>query len=175
MRDMMTKLKLTVNETKTRACKLPEENFDFLGYTFGRCYSTTTGRAYLGTTPSKKRVQRICEAISDTTRRSQTQQGAEALVQELNRRIVGWAIYFCLGPVSKAYRAAEAHTRRRFRRWLCAKHKRQGLGRKAISRRVTAREVWTSPAHHQDRQLSVGNPVNLSPRAGCVKHARPVR
>ena len=31
MRDMMTKLKLTVNETKTRVCKLPEEKFDFLG------------------------------------------------------------------------------------------------------------------------------------------------
>jgi RNA-directed DNA polymerase len=32
MRDIMTKLKLTVNETKTRVCKLPEEKFDFLGY-----------------------------------------------------------------------------------------------------------------------------------------------
>jgi group II intron reverse transcriptase/maturase len=32
MRGMMTKLKLTVNETKTRVSKLPEEKFDFLGY-----------------------------------------------------------------------------------------------------------------------------------------------
>src|SRR5881409_3546293 len=64
MRGIMKKLKLTVNETKTRVCKLPEEKFDFLGYTFGRCYSPQSGRAYLGTTPSKKRVQRICEAIS---------------------------------------------------------------------------------------------------------------
>ena len=64
MRDMMQKLKLTVNENKTRVCKLPEEKFDFLGYTFGRCYSPQTGRAYLGTTPSKKRVQRVCAAIS---------------------------------------------------------------------------------------------------------------
>jgi len=46
MRIMMTKLKLTVNETKTRVAKLPEEKFDFLGYTFGRCYSPKTGRAY---------------------------------------------------------------------------------------------------------------------------------
>jgi RNA-directed DNA polymerase len=37
MRDMMRKLKLTVNETKTRVCTLPEEKFEFLGYTFGRC------------------------------------------------------------------------------------------------------------------------------------------
>jgi hypothetical protein len=40
---MMSKLKLAVNETKTRVCKLPEEKFDFLGYTFGRCYSPKTG------------------------------------------------------------------------------------------------------------------------------------
>src|SRR5690348_12185386 len=68
MRDMMTKLKLTVNETKTRVCKLPEEKFDFLGYSFGRCYSPKTGRAYIGTTPSKKRVRRICQAISASTK-----------------------------------------------------------------------------------------------------------
>ena len=28
MRDMMTRLKLTVNETKTRVCKVPEETFE---------------------------------------------------------------------------------------------------------------------------------------------------
>src|ERR1041385_6321418 len=32
MRKIMQKLKLTVNEKKTRVCKLPEEKFDFLGY-----------------------------------------------------------------------------------------------------------------------------------------------
>jgi hypothetical protein len=32
MQAMMTKLKLTVNDTKTRVAKLPEEKFDFLGY-----------------------------------------------------------------------------------------------------------------------------------------------
>jgi RNA-directed DNA polymerase len=131
MRDMMSKLKLTVNEKKTRVCRVPEEKFDFLGYTFGRCYSPMTGRAYLGTVPSKKRVQRICAGISELTRRSQTQQDAETLVADLNRRLIGWANYFCLGPVSKAYRAVERHTRRRLRQWLCAKHQQpgQGIGR----------------------------------------------
>jgi RNA-directed DNA polymerase len=47
MRSMMDRLKLTVNETKTKLCRVPEETFDFLGYTFGRCYSLNTGRAYL--------------------------------------------------------------------------------------------------------------------------------
>ncbi len=122
MRDMMSKLKLTVNETKTRVCKLPEEKFDFLGYTFGRCYSPQTGRAYLGTVPSKKRVLRICEAISAETGRNKTLLDQAAVVTKLNRMTNGWANYFCLGPVSKAYRAVNRHARKRLRQWLCAKH-----------------------------------------------------
>jgi group II intron reverse transcriptase/maturase len=130
MRDLMRRLRLTVNENKTRVCRLPEEKFDFLGYTFGRCYSPQTGRAYLGTTPSKQRVQRVCAAISQLTRRSMTQLDLGTVVTSLNRLTVGWANYFCLGPVSKTYRAVERHTRRRLRWWLCAKHKVQGAGTK---------------------------------------------
>jgi hypothetical protein len=80
------------------------------------------GRAYLGTTPSKKRVQRICEAISEMTKRKQTQQEAKILVGKLNRMMIGWANYFCLGPVSKPYRAVDQHARKRLRQWLCAKY-----------------------------------------------------
>ena len=32
LRKIMSKLKLTVNEEKTRICKVPEGEFDFLGY-----------------------------------------------------------------------------------------------------------------------------------------------
>src|SRR5690348_319648 len=36
LREIMGKLKLTVNEEKTRICRVPDGEFDFLGYTFGR-------------------------------------------------------------------------------------------------------------------------------------------
>src|SRR5437016_3828168 len=128
MQGMMVRLRLTVNETKTRVCKLPEEKFDFLGYTFGRCYSPKTGRAYLGTVPSKKRVIRICAAISEATGRDQTLLDQQVVVAKLNRTMIGWANYFCLGPVSKAYRAVDQHARKRLRQGLCAKHKVLGSG-----------------------------------------------
>src|SRR5258708_8932714 len=47
LRKIMSKLKLTVNEEKTRICKVPEGKFDFLGYTFGRMYSARTGQPRL--------------------------------------------------------------------------------------------------------------------------------
>jgi group II intron reverse transcriptase/maturase len=122
MRDIMTKLQLTVNETKTRVCTLPEEKFDFLGYTFGRCYSTQTGRAYVGTVPSKKRVIRLCAAISEMTGREKLLLDQATVIAKLNRTMIGWANYFHLGPVSKAYRAVEQHACKRLRQWLCGKH-----------------------------------------------------
>ena len=128
MRSMMERLKLTVNETKTRVCRLPEETFDFLGYTIGRCYSTKTGKAYLGTRPSKKRVTRLCRAISEETCRRRTLLEVQDRVEKLNRMLTGWANYFCLGPVSKAYRIVDVHARHRLRQWLCAKHKVKGQG-----------------------------------------------
>src|SRR5262245_22049755 len=112
MQAMMSKLKLTVNENKTRVCYLPEERFDFLGYTFGRCYSMRRGRVYLGTTPSKKRVQRICRAISDETGRDTVRLDPKMMVERLNRMLIGWANYFCLGAVSQAYSAVDLHVRR---------------------------------------------------------------
>jgi group II intron reverse transcriptase/maturase len=133
MRVMMTKLKLTVNETKTRVAKLPEEKFDFLGYTFGRCYSPKTGRAYLGTIPAKKRVIRICQAISGETGRNRTQLDHKTVVTKLNQMLNGWANYFYLGPVSKAYRAVDRHTCKRLRQWLCAKHKKARLASRKYS------------------------------------------
>jgi len=48
IREIIDKLKLTVNEEKTRICKVPEGEFDFRVYTFGRLYSATTGKARTG-------------------------------------------------------------------------------------------------------------------------------
>src|SRR5262249_21846939 len=63
MRGMMSKLRLTVNETKTRLCRGPDEPFDFLGYTFGRLYSPRTGVSYLGARPSDKKLQGLCAKL----------------------------------------------------------------------------------------------------------------
>ncbi len=126
MQKMMSKLKLTVNDSKTRVCYLPEEKFDFLGYTFGRCYSPKTGRAYLGTVPARKRVQRICGEIREMTERSTTSLDPVTVVTKLNRTMCGWANYFCLGPVSTAYRAVDDYATMRLRQWLRTKHKLSG-------------------------------------------------
>jgi group II intron reverse transcriptase/maturase len=129
MQTLMERLKLTVNEAKTRVCHVPEDSFDFLGYTIGRCYSTQTGKAYIGTRPSKQRIARLCRAIHETTSRRWLRLDAQDRVTRLNRLMVGWANYFCLGPVSKTYRGVDMYARYRLRQWLRRKHQLQGTGR----------------------------------------------
>jgi RNA-directed DNA polymerase len=129
MRGMMSKLKLTVNETKTRLCRLPEGTFDFLGYTLGRNYDRRTGRPYLGPRPSRKKIDRLCGEISELTKRGTTWMEVEALIGRINRKLRGWSNYFRVGAVSHAYRSIDSHVRYRVRRWLCAKFKVPGQGK----------------------------------------------
>src|SRR3954467_4228951 len=108
MRSMMSKLRLTVNETKTRLCRLPEESVNFLGYTIGLCHSPKTGRSYIGTKPSAKEIDSLKAEIHELTSRRWLWTTVEDRVAKLNRKLLGWSNYFCLGPVSPAYRANEA-------------------------------------------------------------------
>lgn len=52
-----------------------------------------------------------------------------------NPLLIGWAHYFCLGPVGSANRAIDRSVRFRLRRWLRRTHQQPG---RAITRRPDA-------------------------------------
>ena len=123
VKQLMDRLKLPVNEQKTRCLRCPEEPMEFLGYRIGRNYRPNGRGAYIGTRPSKASVQSICRRISEQTAARYGLMATRDMVQRLNWMLSGWANYHHLGQVSPAYRAIDAHTTRRLRQWLCRKHK----------------------------------------------------
>ena len=151
MRQLMAKLKLTVNEEKTKVCRLPEGHFAFLGYEIGRCYSEKTGKAFWGTRPARKSIVHIKREISALTRSNRVLLTTEEVVGAINRKLIGWGYYFSLGPVSKAYRAVDNHARQRLRLWLCRKHKRAGQGVKAYSYHRLTGEMGLVSLQHRPR------------------------
>jgi RNA-directed DNA polymerase len=127
MRRLMAKLGLTVNEKKTRLVKLPEENFDFLGYTVGRFYGRG-GRPYWGTTPSRKSIKRLKGRIHAETGRRWNGLPVSTRVEELNPVLRGWANYFSQGPVKRIYRDIDNYAARRVRVWLRRRSGKRGTG-----------------------------------------------
>src|ERR1039457_3536590 len=127
MRRLLDKLGLTVNDRKTRIACLPEESFDFLGYSVGRFYGKD-GKAFIGTEPSRKSLKRIIEKIHDETARRWNLEPVEKRVAELNALLRGWSGYFNQGRVIRAYRIIQRYTDARLRRWLIRRQGKRGTG-----------------------------------------------
>ena len=87
---------------------------------------------------------------------------------KLNRMLVGWANYFCLGPVSKAYRAVDPHVTKRLRRWLCRKHKVPGRGNEVFPDKYLYDALGLVRLPTSDTQPPVGESMSLvrEPDAG---------
>jgi RNA-directed DNA polymerase len=119
---VMTRLGLSLNRTKTCLRNARQEQFDFLGYSFGPHCLRQDGRWYTGASPSKKSVQRLKDKVSAIL--VPAQMGAwEEVCGKLNRLLRGWCGYFSPGSHYAADRAIEAHLYDRVRNFLARRRK----------------------------------------------------
>lgn len=126
-RKVMSKLGLILNETKTHIRNARQEEFDFLGYTFGPHCFTRDGHWYLGASPSKRSVSRLKQRVYDILRPRNV--GAWPDVRaELNSVLRGWSGYFAHGTVSRAYWTVNRYVYDRVRHFLRRRHKESSRG-----------------------------------------------
>src|SRR5580765_8520682 len=136
---VITKLGLTLNETKTSVKNARLESFDFLGYTLGPRRVRNGGRWYLGAAPSKKSVLRIKRKVSVLL--TPGNKGAWPEVQaRLNRLLGGWSAYFSYGSLATAHQAVDRHVFDRVLAFLRRRHNTPSRGVRRFSR-----EIYGSP------------------------------
>jgi RNA-directed DNA polymerase len=127
MQDLMRRIKLELNEEKTRIVNARHASFDFLGYTFGPRHYPKNGAWYLGAAPSKARVRRLRRKVHNILRRG-NQSPIDEVIADLNRLLIGWSNFFSYGTVSQTYRVVDQYVADRFRRFLTRRHKGQHQG-----------------------------------------------
>jgi group II intron reverse transcriptase/maturase len=129
MEALMMKLGLEVNKVKTRIARLPEESFDFLGYTIGGFHGKD-GRIYIGTRPSKKAVRSLLMRIHERTTPQWYADTPLSTVARLSTLLRGWCGYFNQGPIMATRERIRRYTEVRLRRWLMRRSGFTGTGLK---------------------------------------------
>lgn len=131
--DVMTRLGLTLNRSKTRLCEARRERFDFLGYSFGAHCFRQTGRRFIGASPSKKSVQRLKQKVTAILVPGNMRPWEEVR-DTLIRLVRGWCGYFSPGSHYVTDRAIESHLYDRVRNFLVRRHKVPSRGTRQFSK-----------------------------------------
>lgn len=136
---VMTCLRLTLNEAKTKLRDARRESFDFLGYTFGPHHYRKDGHWYLGASPSRKSVARLRQKVNEVL--VPGNKGSWPEVRDrLNSILRGWSNYFGYGTRLQAYRAVDNHVAEHVRRFLKQRHHFHTRG----TRTLPSETIWGS-------------------------------
>jgi RNA-directed DNA polymerase len=123
LRQVLTRMGLTLNETKTRVVDVYQGKFSFLGFEIWMAKSDRTGKYYAHVQPSKKSLKSIKDRITQLTARTRTMVPLDWLVDEVNEVVRGWVGYFHLRNCSKALGHVRWHLEERMRTHLRKRHK----------------------------------------------------
>ena len=132
LKDVMARIGLTVNETKTKLREATTERFDFLGYTFGPYWDRRTGRRYLGAGPSLKSRKRLKAKVHALTVPGNVLPWTKVRDQ-LNAMLRGWQAYFGYGTLSRTYSDVNWYVANRVRHFLRRRHKVRSRGSRQFS------------------------------------------
>ena len=141
VRQVLERLDLTLNETKTRTVDARQESFNFLGFAIRVSKSWKSGKSYQHICPAPKSLAKIKGRITQLTARERTQIPLEDIVGSMNATLRGWANYFHYRNSSGVLDKVRIHAEQRLRTHLMKRHKVKDRGT-GISR-FTSQQLYT--------------------------------
>jgi len=155
LRDILSELGLSLNETKTRIVSA-EDGFDFLGFRFLRRYSRQYGKMKSYYFPSPKSVKRIKVRIREIAGNNRTHIPPEDVARELNLAVTGWCNYYRWSWHNDAFRKVYLYLCTRFQRFLRRRQGKSGPGKyRDFSvdklRSTYGLVTWTRSTAHMDQ------------------------
>lgn len=128
VRQVLDRLDLSLNETKTHIVDATEASFDFLGFTLQMSRGAKSGKPYPNVRPSDKAVKKIKTRLTELTQRELTCIPLKDVVRNVNRSLRGWVNYFHYRNSSLAMSKVRNHAEERLRTHLRKRHKVKDRG-----------------------------------------------
>jgi len=129
-------LGLTINREKTRIVDMKKQDakLSFLGFTYQYQRSRYRNRTYLNISPKREALQRARDKIKALTDKRLNFTPVPQVIQRLNRFLVGWGSYFCVGNPSEAFSKMNYFVGMRLYRHLLRRSQRRRFN--------TCKESW---------------------------------
>ena len=141
VRQVLDRLDLTLNETKTRIVDARQESFNFLGFEIRVSKGLKSGKSYPHVCPAPKSFAKIKERITHLTARERTPIPLENIVGSMNATLRGWSNYFHYRNSNGVLEKVKTHAEERLRTHLMKRHKvkDRGIG----SGRFPSQQLYT--------------------------------
>jgi RNA-directed DNA polymerase len=144
LRDIFTRLKLTLHPEKTKLVQLGlgKDGFDFLGCHLRIVKSRFKKRTYLFRWPSVKSMKKVRSRVRELTdrRRRARLKDVDAVIADLNPVLQGWGNYFRTGNAASRFNQIDYYVWRCFTRMLGKQ--RGSRGQRLAGRVRQQRRKW---------------------------------
>ena len=122
IKQILERLDLQLNESKTRTVDANKESFNFLGFELKMKVGSKGGR-YPHIQPADKAVEKVKTRIKELTTRNRTGIPIKDVVRDINRTLRGWSGYFHYRNSTAVFQKVKRHAEERLRIHLRKRHK----------------------------------------------------
>lgn len=140
VRDVLHRLDLRLNETKTHVVNATQTGFNFLGFTIQMGQGVKTGKSYVSVRPADKSCAKIKARLKELTGRKLTPIPLNDVIGNVNRSLMGWVNYFHYRNSSRVLGKVKTYAEERLRTHLMKRHKVKDRG--TGFRRFPSRDLY---------------------------------